>query len=459
MPKFRNLFQDNFNLIFTLTNEIYETIINSLKIQVNNYKEFELKNDLEKDIDNKVFKNLIEAEFKLCIYMILHDPILTFNIEKYDKRELNYFYNNKLEHIVIEGFGKNDPSLVILNPPLLKNKFAYQGIKPAVYIISNPDQFIKDICDKNQASLEASKLNKSNKNSSDKIFEIDKNITGNSNKETFEVRENFQIQEDYKKSKEDNETLDNNVKKVKFKESGMTIEGKNSCIEKEPFTDNHNSEKGTKESSSKLTIDRNTISLVLGKLVSEDKAKNKLMYKTSLKPTNNSPVITTFSNDVLSVSSILDIEEHDIKITESNNIICYDQPLQKEELRSYRSSSLKKINKFIMDNKKTQVTVRKKQNNNSARTNDDINLYYQTTLNNDKIENNITVNSFILRSKGIETKSVSHVTPKNDRINHKRMKSSNTGSFSSNNYILSEDNSNIHMVNNKHNSVSKKSKD
>ena len=33
IPKFRNLFQDNFNLIFTLTNDIYEAIIKNLKQQ------------------------------------------------------------------------------------------------------------------------------------------------------------------------------------------------------------------------------------------------------------------------------------------------------------------------------------------------------------------------------------------------------------------------------------------
>ena len=53
------------------------------------------------------------------------------------------------------------------------------------------------------------------------------------------------------------------------------------------------------------------------------------------------------------------------------------------------------------------------------------------------------------------------VTPKNDRINHQRIKSSHTGSFSSNNYVLSEDNSSVNniqsLIINKHTSLSKKS--
>ena len=82
--------------------------------------------------------------------MLLHDPVLNINIEPYETREIKYFFYEKGEYINIDGFEKNKtPCIGILAPPQLRNKYAYQGIKPAVCIITNPSDQIKEECQKN----------------------------------------------------------------------------------------------------------------------------------------------------------------------------------------------------------------------------------------------------------------------------------------------------------------------
>ena len=456
-----------------LTETLYVNIITRVQNLVNIYKDFTLKEELSKDIDNKVFKNLIEAMYKLCIYMILHDPILTLNIEEYTKRELNYYFHSKSDYINIEGFGKNDPSLVILNPPMLKNKFPYQGIKPAVYIITEPDEKIKEICVKNQIIIDFNKQSKSSKNSFDVSADnAGKILTANSNKDNIVIQEQEQVK-DYnefnKKTKETTVLIEKINSNSNYKEE-MTkfIEKNNSQILSPDF--NQNSKLEAKKDYTNIIT---KIDVVLKKdRTSNDDNKLKNTNKI-MRPLNNSPTIlkTTFSNDILSVSSILDVEndENDFKITENNkeHIICFDQPLKKEELWG-RSSSLKKMNKYTIEHRKNQQSgkiinkLNINNNMNSARTNDEMNIHYQTTMNNEKAEN--VGNSFVLKNnqKKNEKKINSICSPKNERINHKRMKSSHTGSFSSHNYVLSEDNTssnNLHnFIKNKHTSLSKKSK-
>lgn len=381
--------------------------------------------------------------------MILHDPLLTLNIEKYEKRELNYFFYNKNDHINLEGFGKNDASLVILNPPMLKNKFAYQGIKPAVYIITHPDEKIIEICQKNQALINSSKHTKSNKNSFDVSPDsVEKVFTANSNKDLIDIKEHEKIN--------DIKTLRDIESKVNLNNNNNFIENKESLHKLKP--DNALSY----TISNPIVIDKNTMTIAIGKLVIEDYQKSNNSLK--IKPTNNnSPQLTTFSNDALSVPSL--------EIMESNKdiIICYDQSLKKNDLSLNRSTSLERINNdflehnmdnYIIEDKNNQFTMRKKPSIiiNSAKINEELIICCQTAMNNEKPDN-LSPKSFKLKLKN-DKKSVlnTDVTPKNDRINHQRIKSSNTGSFSSNNYILSEDNSvnNINCIN-KHISLSRKS--
>ena len=91
---------------------------------------------LESKIKGKNFEEIIKSFFSVCLYMLLHDPILNFGIEKYSQRKLIYYFFNKKDFINLEGFGNDkSPCLIILPPPLLKNKYPFNGLRPAVYIL------------------------------------------------------------------------------------------------------------------------------------------------------------------------------------------------------------------------------------------------------------------------------------------------------------------------------------
>ena len=125
-------------------------------------------NELYKIIDNKIkgknFDGIIKSFFSICLYMHLHDPVLNFDIEKYSQRKLIYYFYNKKDFINVEGFGSDKtPCVIILPPPLLKKKYPFIGIRPAVYILSdvnmNSDIFKQCIINEKKKE-EENKINK-----------------------------------------------------------------------------------------------------------------------------------------------------------------------------------------------------------------------------------------------------------------------------------------------------------
>lgn len=164
--KFKSIFQDYFNAIFIFTDLFRDKVKDRLLNQMKSYEIFQ--NDLNKskhvsklddilqDLNRKPFRNLIETLFKLCMYMILHDPLLSFNISNYSERQLVYHFYNKNDLMNIEGFGTDQtPCAVIIPTPLLRKNFAYMGIKPAVYCLQKcqvNDKILAE-CNKNKQSL------------------------------------------------------------------------------------------------------------------------------------------------------------------------------------------------------------------------------------------------------------------------------------------------------------------
>ena len=79
------------------------------------------------------------------------------------------------------------------------------------------------------------------------------------------------------------------------------------------------------------------------------------------------------------------------------------------------------MDKYIIDHKNSQVTLRKKSQNitNSERMKDEVNIYYQTTMNNEKSEN-LSGNSFNFKIKN-DSKNILNVLNlldgENDTIN------------------------------------------
>ena len=124
---------------------------------------------LEKKITSGHFDKLIKNFYKICIYMLLHDPILSFNIEKYSERTTLYQYYNKSNYINVEGFGnEKSPCILLLSPPLLKEKFPFYGLRGAVYIIFEPDKEIFSECEINKEKNNEENINITYSNKSEK---------------------------------------------------------------------------------------------------------------------------------------------------------------------------------------------------------------------------------------------------------------------------------------------------
>ena len=152
---FTNIFFGNKNENDSLVNTILETLKNRI-INQNISKSFH--KEILEDIQSENIKNFINKSIRLCLYMHLHSPELTIKISPFDNREPTYCYFNHIEHANIEGFAQeNSPCLVILPSPLLSSGFAFMGIKPFVYIISDPDEEIIAKCEINKKELLLSK--------------------------------------------------------------------------------------------------------------------------------------------------------------------------------------------------------------------------------------------------------------------------------------------------------------
>ena len=199
---------------------------------------------LENKIRGKNFEGVMKSFFSICLYMLLHDPVLNFDIEKYPKRKLIYYYYNKKDFINVEGFGNDKtPCVIILSPPSLKKKFAFNGLRPAVYTLSsdnvNPEilqqckinekkkeeenrskennEEIKDkkIMKYNASNEKENKLTK-NTNISNTNININKNIT-NSKPLNYNQNTNSDKKKSYRPNKDDlieynTNTANNNMK-------------------------------------------------------------------------------------------------------------------------------------------------------------------------------------------------------------------------------------------------------
>ena len=184
-------FREDFNNIFEFSEEKMKNVKDKLKNIVNQYNFLnEIKiissassknltdilvnetdknnnSDIYKILENKIkgkyFDGIIKSFFNICLYMILHEPILTFDIEKFSQRKLIYYLYNKKDFINVEGFGnEKTPCVVILPPPLLKKKYPFNGLRPAVYVLSDEDKNseIYKQCRINEKKKEEEKINK-----------------------------------------------------------------------------------------------------------------------------------------------------------------------------------------------------------------------------------------------------------------------------------------------------------
>lgn len=167
--KFRPILQEYFSIIFQVNitefNNNIKLKIKSIIEKDENFKDFseEKLKLIEDDINSKSFQDFALSSLKLCLYMHLHEPKLTFNLpssyeEGIIKRKLIFYFYKKDEFNNIEGFPKEKCCCVVILPfPILRNNYSYQGIKPAVYIVGDPSKDILQYCELNNGDKEKEK--------------------------------------------------------------------------------------------------------------------------------------------------------------------------------------------------------------------------------------------------------------------------------------------------------------
>jgi len=156
-----------------------------------------MNNEMYKLLENKIrgknFEGVMKSFFSICLYMLLHDHVLNFDIEKYPKRKLIYYFYNKKDFINVEGFGnEKTPCIIILSPPSIKKKFAFSGLRPAVYTLSGDsvNSEILQQCKINEKKKEEENKSKEN-NEEIKDKKIMKYSTSNDNENKLKKNTNI----------------------------------------------------------------------------------------------------------------------------------------------------------------------------------------------------------------------------------------------------------------------------
>ena len=125
---------------------------------------------LDDNITSDDFLNFVRAVVKLQLHMVLSDPPLemqlltvaaALNCEP-DLQKYEYWMFNKSDYYCIDGFPKEgNPCLVILPPPF-RSGFVYQGIKPAVIVLSEAGEEVREhVRVKQELVLEKMRIQKS----------------------------------------------------------------------------------------------------------------------------------------------------------------------------------------------------------------------------------------------------------------------------------------------------------
>jgi hypothetical protein len=131
------IFQEYFTQIFeseSKSSEFYSII--KLKFEdymYNDIKTFEKENEFEDMVESRSFKNIITNIKKMLLFIHFHDPPLKFEIDEHKIRKSDVKVLKTADCLCVEGFIKDNKScLILVSPPLLKNGYAYQGLKPIV---------------------------------------------------------------------------------------------------------------------------------------------------------------------------------------------------------------------------------------------------------------------------------------------------------------------------------------
>ncbi len=127
-----------------------EEIVNrSMKSEVHNYPkdgeetgEFyepdeEYKEYVSDLFESEEFDTVISKLFTTCIYLNLHEPSLTIPIQPAATRTFDYCSLRKKEVYVVDGFVKEGAECIVVLPPVMRNNFPFNGIKPSILILQS----------------------------------------------------------------------------------------------------------------------------------------------------------------------------------------------------------------------------------------------------------------------------------------------------------------------------------
>ena len=183
------LFQNYFNSLFIINEELIIKIINQIKNEFvsKKYKNLFSKEEINKiiiDLSSNNIHSFIKELYYLCLYMNINIPTLTIKTSL----EPSYRYFNKNEYINLEGFANDgDICLIIINPPMVRPNIPFREIKPVVFIIDNPSKEIINLCEEQKIKREQSKSYNTLNN---KIVLHKANSNNISNKENIKMNGN-----------------------------------------------------------------------------------------------------------------------------------------------------------------------------------------------------------------------------------------------------------------------------
>ena len=455
---FLPFFQENFNKIF-IYSEDFLNIINSKLLSIiveynynkdiinriddsensinKNYNDINNENIILDKIKEKInhnnFSNIIKCFYKICIYMLLHDPILTFDLDNYTNRKLKYFYFNNNDFINVDGFiNENSPCIMLLSAPLLKNKFNFYNLKAPIYIVNNPDKNVLDECEKNKSNI---KENTEKNNIIKNIINLE-GIKGdyiNQNKINKTFEENLSNNKSNNSRKSPiNHQIFNSIKTnyVKSCQNIMKINGIYTNIKNNINKNNHRKKKNIEYPQTKKDFETKTN-------ISIDKSIKINEKKTNSRDSKLSYVLSPFNNIKKNNKKYTDIVHNyfnNIETINSNNIY---------KNTYFLSSSTDNIGigiKEKKENNKENALAQNKNNFNILQNDQSINEIIMGNLNKLK---ETKLKEYYINNKNKNKNGVRNKNSKYCIKNHIYSKMKNIKNMT-NNKMINKKNNNIH---------------
>lgn len=129
-----SVFQEHNRDIFQFkSSEIIE--IYKQKISVDE----DLEDDLQENISSDEFQAFVQTVIDLCLHMVLSDPQISIPWKNGQGSLINQFdfwEFTKAEYFCIDGFPTEGMPGVVIVPAPLRGNYVYQGLKPAVIVLS-----------------------------------------------------------------------------------------------------------------------------------------------------------------------------------------------------------------------------------------------------------------------------------------------------------------------------------